>query len=126
MILLAVVAFLFALIGAGFIVRRLRGHFHKARQGQLRNGCAVAVQQSARCGHGCHQRRRQNHIADAQARKHGFGERADVDGALVRIKPLHAGDGLAGIVEFAVVIVFDDPFFLMFRAWFWVIVFLFV
>ena len=70
---------------------------------------AVPVQQRARRRHGRDQRRRQHHVADAQAGKQRFGEGADIDRPFLRIQALHAGGGLAGVVEFAVIVVLDDP-----------------
>ncbi|MNT61305.1 hypothetical protein D3C72_1989400 [compost metagenome] len=59
--------------------------FNEPRQCQLRHGGRVAVQKRACHGHRLHQLRRQHEIADPQARKERFGERADIDSAVVRI-----------------------------------------
>ena len=83
--------------------------FDEARQRQLRDGCAVPVQQGPRHRHGRHELGRQDHVTDAQARKQRLGEGADVDRPIVRVEPLHAGRGLARVVELAVVVVLDDP-----------------
>ncbi len=87
----------------------------EARQGQLRQRGVVPVLQGAGDGHRRHQRRRQDHAADAQAGKQRLGERADVERPLVGVQALHAGGGPAGVVELAVVVVLDDPCLLPLR-----------
>lgn len=87
----------------------------EARQGQLRQRGVVPVLQGAGDGHRRHQRRRQDHVADAQAGKQRLGERADVERPLVGVQALHAGGGPAGVVELAVVVVLDDPCLLPLR-----------
>lgn len=69
----------------------------------------TSSQQGAGDGHGLHQRRRQHQVADAQSRKQRFGEGAYIERPLVRIQALDAGGRPAGVVEFAVVVVLDDP-----------------
>ncbi len=83
--------------------------FHEAGQRQLQNLRRMAVHDAARLGEGLDQFRRQGHVAHAQAGVQGLAERAQVDGALVSVQALHAGRGQAVVVEFAVVIVLQDP-----------------
>ena len=52
---------------------------------------------------------RQNDIAHAQGREHGFGKGADIDGSAVRRHALQRRHGVPGKAVFAVEVVFDDP-----------------
>lgn len=83
--------------------------FDEPGQSELGHRGGMPVEEGTRDRHRLHELRRQHGIADPQARKERFGEGADIDRPVMLIESLHAGHRLPGIVEFAVVIVFDDP-----------------
>ncbi len=83
--------------------------FDELGQRQLFVAMAATQHFLHRCLHLRGQRFRQDQKSQAQRRKHSLAERAHVQHGRLRHQPLHGADGFAGVAEFAVVIVFDDP-----------------
>ncbi|MNN67736.1 hypothetical protein D3C81_1833910 [compost metagenome] len=69
----------------------------------------MAVHDAARTREGADQLARQRHVPHTQSGKQRLAEGAQIQGPFKLVHALHAGRGHAVVVEFAVVVVFDDP-----------------
>ncbi|MCY1524197.1 hypothetical protein D9M68_591220 [compost metagenome] len=90
-------------------VRVVVAIFHETRQRQLKDLRRVAVHDAARAGERAEQLLRQGHVSHPEARIERLAEGAQVDRPLVPVQALHARGRQAVVVEFAVVVVLDDP-----------------